>query len=91
VRDRRCRPIGSCVRCEIKRRSSCANVATIDAIASPVGVEVSTLQSSATSAQDCFCAVAISFVKSSKLLERLSSFATTSAFASPTSITSAPP
>ena len=48
----------SFVRCEISRRSNCAKVASMFAIASPLGVEVSTAQSSATSAQCCFCAVA---------------------------------
>jgi hypothetical protein len=40
-------------------------VASTCAIASPAGVEVSTAQSSATSAQLSFCAVAISAAKSS--------------------------
>ena len=59
-------------RCQSRREGDRAlrtKVATIEAIASPVGVEVSTLQSSATSAQLCFCAVAIKRVKSSS--ERL--------------------
>jgi integrase len=41
------------VRCEISRRSNCANVASTFAIASPAGVVVSTAQSSATSAHPC--------------------------------------
>src|SRR4051794_17882936 len=57
------------------------------AIASPVGVEVSTAQSSATSAQLCFCAVPISAVKSIIERESRSSFATTSAEACPASRT----
>jgi hypothetical protein len=55
------------------------------AIASPAGVEVSTAQSSATSAQFCFCATCITFAKSSIERESRSSFATTSADASPRS------
>ena len=73
------------VRCEINLRSNCANVASTFAIASPAGVVVSTAQSSATSAQPCFCAVAISVVKSIIERESRSSFAATSAFASPSS------
>jgi hypothetical protein len=52
------------VRCEISRRSNCAKTASTFAIASPAGVVVSTAQSSATSAHPCFCAFAISAVKS---------------------------
>jgi hypothetical protein len=75
----------SFVRCEIKRRSNWPKVASTCAIASPAGVDVSTAQSKATSAQLSFCAVAISAEKSSIERESRSSFATTSAFASPAS------
>jgi hypothetical protein len=60
-------------------------VASTCAIASPAGAEVSTAQSSATSARLCFCAVAINPVKWIIERESRSSFATTSAFASPAS------
>jgi hypothetical protein len=55
---------GSLVRWLISRRSNCPKVASTCAIASPAGVEVSTAQSSATSAQFWFCAVAICAAKS---------------------------
>jgi hypothetical protein len=49
------------------------------AIATPVAVEVSTAQSSATNAQPCRCAFPIRPVKSIFDLLKWSSFATTSA------------
>jgi hypothetical protein len=64
------------------RRSAVARteqkVASTCAIASPAGVVVSTAQSSATSAQPCFCALAMRPAKSTIERESRSSFAATS-------------
>ena len=59
----------SFVRCEISRRSNSENVASMLAIASPLGVDVSTATSSATSAQSSSNAVheMCTFVRRSRL------------------------
>jgi hypothetical protein len=67
------------VRCPMRLRSSCANVAMTLAIASPAGVVVSTAQSRATSAQPSRRACSMRAAKSITDRDRRSSFATTSA------------
>jgi hypothetical protein len=76
------------IRCEINRRSRCAKVAITCAMASPPGVEVSTWQSNATSAQFFFWAVAINPVKSIIDLDNRSNFDATRPLASPAFSTS---
>jgi len=65
------------VRSPMSRRSNWAKVASIAAIASPAGVEVSTLRSSAMSAQRSLLARSISPAKSTSDRLRRSSFETT--------------
>ena len=75
------------VRCEIRRRSKGAKVASRFATCSPAGVVVWRVQSRAASAQPCCCALASRQARSSSRRERLSSFQATSAFASANSST----
>src|SRR6266699_389403 len=59
------------VRCEIKRRSKGAKVASTFATCSPAGVVVLRVQSRAASAQPCCCALASRQARSSSRRERL--------------------